>query len=414
MYEWSDTDLMFRDALRGFIDKEVKPHVDKLESGELPPFEIIRKMYATFGMDEMAREALEKAFAKEEAKERGETVPVSGEKGGGFSGAGSMGVILNSELAGVSLGLVASMGVSLGLTVGTLRSRGSLAQKKRWLPELVTMEKVGAWAITEPDSGSDAFGGMKSYVRRDGEDYILNGQKTFITNGPYADVTIVYAKLDEGDASVDRRDRKVLGFVLDKGMEGFTQSAPFKKMGMNSSPTGELFFDNVRITKDRLLGETENPAKGDGKESAKESFAAERIGIASLALGIINECQRLCIDYAKNRKLWGKEIAQFQLIQLKLAEMEVARLNVQNMVFNAIERTAAGNKVTLAEASAMKLYSSRAATEVAMEAVQLFGGNGYMAEYKVEQLARDAKSLMIYAGSNEIQVTHIAKGLLAK
>ncbi|MFD4470368.1 acyl-CoA dehydrogenase family protein [Rhodococcus sp. NPDC058505] len=413
MYEWSDTDLMFRDALRGFIDKEIKPHVDRLESGELPPFDIIRKMYATFGMDEMATEALEKAFAKEEARERGEAAPESGEKGGGFSGAGSMGVILNSELAGVSLGLVASMGVSLGLTVGTLRSRGTLAQKKRWLPELVTMEKVGAWAITEPDSGSDAFGGMKSYVRRDGEDYILNGQKTFITNGPYADVTIVYAKLDEGDASVDRRDRKVLGFVLDKGMEGFTQSAPFKKMGMNSSPTGELFFDNVRISKDRLLGETENPAKGDGKESAKESFAAERIGIASLALGIINECQRLSIDYAKNRKLWGKEIAQFQLIQLKLAEMEVARLNVQNMVFNAIERTASGNPVTLAEASAMKLYSSRAATEVAMEAVQLFGGNGYMAEYKVEQLARDAKSLMIYAGSNEIQVTHIAKGLLA-
>ncbi|MFG1782732.1 acyl-CoA dehydrogenase family protein [Rhodococcus oryzae] len=413
MYEWSDTDLMFRDALRGFIEKEIKPHVDKLESGELPPFEIIRKIYSTFGMDEMASEALEKAFAKEEARERGETVPESGEKGGGFSGAGSMGVILNSELAGVSLGLVASMGVSLGLTVGTLRSRGTLAQKKRWLPELVTMEKVGAWAITEPDSGSDAFGGMKSYVRRDGEDYILNGQKTFITNGPYADVTIVYAKLDEGDSSVDRRDRKVLGFVLDKGMEGFTQSPAFKKMGMNSSPTGELFFDNVRISKDRLLGETENPAKGDGKESAKESFAAERIGIASLALGIINECHRLCIDYAKTRKLWGKEIAQFQLIQLKLAEMEVARINVQNMVFNAIERTAAGNKVTLAEASAMKLYSSRAATEVAMEAVQLFGGNGYMAEYKVEQLARDAKSLMIYAGSNEIQVTHIAKGLLS-
>ncbi|MBM4599019.1 acyl-CoA dehydrogenase [Rhodococcus hoagii] len=414
MYEWSDTDLMFRDALRGFIDKEIKPHVDKLETGELPPYDIIRKMYATFGMDEMASEALEKSFAKEEAKERGEAPADSEEKSGGFSGAGSMGVILNSEIAGVSLGLVASMGVSIGLTAGTLRSRGTLAQKKRWLPGLVTMEKVGAWAITEPDSGSDAFGGMKSYVRRDGDDYILNGQKTFITNGPYADVTIVYAKLDEGDASVDRRDRKVLGFVLEKGMEGFTQSPPFKKMGMNSSPTGELFFDNVRISKDRLLGETENPAKGDGKESAKESFAAERIGIASLALGIINECQRLSIDYAKNRKLWGKEIAQFQLIQLKLAEMEVARLNVQNMLFNAIERSNSGSPLSLAEASAMKLYSSRAATEVAMEAVQLFGGNGYMAEYKVEQLARDAKSLMIYAGSNEIQVTHIAKGLLGK
>ncbi|NKY46162.1 acyl-CoA dehydrogenase family protein [Nocardia cerradoensis] len=403
MYKWSDEDLMLRDAVRGFIKKEIEPHVDRLESGALPPFDIIRKLYATFGLDEMAREGLAKSLAREEAGTPG--------KSGGFSGAGSMGVILNSELAGVSLGLVASMGVSLGLAVGTIRSRGTLAQKKRWLPELVTFEKVGAWAITEPDSGSDAFGGMKSYVRRDGEDYILNGRKTFITNGPYADVTVVYAKLDEEDGT-DRRERKVLTFVLDKGMPGFVQSAPFKKMGMNSSPTGELVFDNVRLTPDRLLGETENPAKGDGKDSAKESFAAERIGIASLALGIINECHRLCVDYAKSRTLWGKEIGHFQLIQLKLAEMEIARINVQNMVFNAIERTAAGESVSLAEASAMKLYSSRAATEVAMEAVQLFGGNGYMAEYKVEQLARDAKSLMIYAGSNEIQVTHIAKGLL--
>lgn len=410
MYEWSDTDLMFRDAIRGFIDKEIRPHVDKLETGELPPFDIIRKLFATFGLDEMARDALTKSLDRERS---GAVSGAKEEKSGGLGGAGSMGVIMNAELAGVSLGLVASLGVSLGLAAGTIRSRGTLAQKERWLPGLVTFEKVGAWAITEPDSGSDAFGGMKSYVRRDGDDYILNGQKTFITNGPYADVIIVYAKLDEGDSSVDRRDRKVLAFVLDAGMEGLTQGAPFKKMGMNSSPTGELFFDNVRLTRDRLLGETEGGGKSDGKSSAKESFAAERIGIASLSLGIINECHRLCVDYAKSRKLWGKEIAQFQLIQLKLAEMEIARINVQNMVFNAIERTAAGDQVSLAEASAMKLYSSRAATEVAMEAVQLFGGNGYMAEYRVEQLARDAKSLMIYAGSNEIQVTHIAKGLLA-
>ena len=411
MYEWSDTDLMFRDAIRGFIDKEIRPHVDKLETGELPPFDIIRKLFATFGLDEMAREALTKSLDRERSGDAASGAKE--EKSGGLGGAGSMGVIMNAELAGVSLGLVASLGVSLGLTAGTIRSRGTLAQKERWLPGLVTFEKVGAWAITEPDSGSDAFGGMKSYVRRDGDDYILNGQKTFITNGPYADVIVVYAKLDEGDSSVDRRDRKVLAFVLDAGMEGLTQGAPFKKMGMNSSPTGELFFDNVRVTRDRLLGETEDGGKSDGKSSAKENFAAERIGIASLSLGIINECHRLCIDYAKSRKLWGKEIAQFQLIQLKLAEMEIARINVQNMVFNAIERTAAGDRVSLAEASAMKLYSSRAATEVAMEAVQLFGGNGYMAEYRVEQLARDAKSLMIYAGSNEIQVTHIAKGLLA-
>jgi alkylation response protein AidB-like acyl-CoA dehydrogenase len=292
-------------------------------------------------------------------------------------------------------------------------SRGTLAQKERWLPDLMTLKKIAAWAITEPDSGSDAFGGMKTYVKRDGEDYILNGQKTFITNGPHADVLVVYAKLDDGDQSVDRRKRPVLIFVLDAGMPGLTQGKPFKKMGMMSSPTGELFFDNVRLSPDRLLGENEQHADGDGRDSARANFAAERIGIAMMALGIINECHRLCVDYAKTRTLWGKNIGQFQLIQLKLAKMEIARMNVQNMVFHTIERQQAGKPLTLAEASAIKLYSSEAATDVAMEAVQLFGGNGYMAEYRVEQLARDAKSLMIYAGSNEVQVTHIAKGLLA-
>lgn len=212
---------------------------------------------------------------------------------------------------------------------------------------------------------------------------------------------------------MDKRNRPVLVFVLDAGMPGLTQGKPFKKMGMMSSPTGELFFDNVRLSPDRLLGESEQHTDGDGRDSARANFAAERIGIAMMALGIIDECHRLCVDYAKSRTLWGKNIGQFQLIQLKLAKMEIARMNVQNMVFHTIERQQAGKPLTLAEASAIKLYSSEAATEVAMEAVQLFGGNGYMAEYRVEQLARDAKSLMIYAGSNEVQVTHIAKGLLA-
>ncbi|WP_026919222.1 acyl-CoA dehydrogenase family protein [Gordonia shandongensis] len=406
MFEWSDEDLMVRDAVRGFIDKEVRPNLDALESGELPPYDILRSMLAAFGMDTMNAERLEADLAAEEAGEQ--------KKGGGSNAlADSMFLILNMEMAGVSLGLIASMGVSMGLTVSTIRSRGTLAQKRRWLPGLVTMEKVGAWAITEPDSGSDALGGMKTTVKRDGDDYILTGNKTFITNGPYADTIVVFAKLDEGDGT-PMRERKVLTFVLDAGMEGLTLGKPFKKMGMMSSPTGELFFDNVRITKDRLLGETEDTGSDRrGGDSAKAGFTAERIGIAALSLGIINECQRLSIDYAKSRTLWGQEIGRFQLIQLKLAEMEVARLNVQNMLFVAMEAAKAGKPPTLAQASAMKLYSSRAATEVAMEAVQLFGGNGYMAEYRVEQLARDAKSLMIYAGSNEIQVTHVAKGLLA-
>ncbi len=131
-----------------------------------------------------------------------------------------------------------------------------------------------------------------------------------------------------------------------------------------------------------------------------------------MALGVIEECLRLCVDYAKNRTLWGQEIGQFQLIQLKLANMEVARMNVRNMLFRVIEAAQTGTPISLAEASAIKWYCSQAATDVAMEAVQLFGGNGYMTEYRVEQLARDAKSLMIYAGSNEVQITHVARGLL--
>ncbi|NEW31785.1 acyl-CoA dehydrogenase [Nocardia cyriacigeorgica] len=419
MFEWSETDEMIREAVRTFIDKEVRPHLDALDSGEMPPYPILRKLFADFGIEAMGAEAVAKMLAKQrkrdEALAAGEELPEKKSAGGSspFAGQESLMAVLIGELSGVCMGLVTALGVSIGLGATTIMSRGTLAQKERWLADIVTLKKVASWAITEPDSGSDAFGGMKTYVKRDGEDYILNGQKTFITNGPYADVMIVYAKLDEGDAGVDKRDRKVLTFVLDKGMEGLTQGKPFKKMGLHSSPTGELFFDNVRVGRDRLLGETEEHKGGDGRDSARSSFTAERVGVAFMALGIINECHRLCIDYAKNRKLWGQEIGRFQLVQLKLAKMEVARINVQNMVFSVLERGRAGKPPTLAEASAMKLYASEAATEVAMEAVQLFGGNGYMTEYRVEQLARDAKSLMIYAGSNEIQVTHVAKGLLA-
>ncbi len=432
MYEWSETDLMIRDAVRGFVDKEVRPNLDALESGEITPYPIIRKLFAEFGIDALAREGVEKMLARERARTAGGAGAEGGGErsgtpretddddtghrgsGGPFEGQDSLMTVVISELAGACMGLVSALGVSLGLGATTIMSRGTLEQKERWLPGIVTMEKVASWAITEPDSGSDAFGGMRTYVRRDGDGYVLNGRKTFITNGPYADVMIVYAKLDEGDPAVSPRDRKVLTFVLDAGMPGLTQGTPFKKMGLHSSPTGELFFDDVRLGPERLLGGSETGRGGDGKASARSSFTAERIGVATMALGIISECRRLCIDYARERTLWGQEIGRFQLIQLKLAKMEVARMNVQNMVFHSLERARAGKPLTLAEASAMKLYSSEAATEVAMEAVQLFGGNGYMAEYRVEQLARDAKSLMIYAGSNEIQVTHIAKGLLAR
>lgn len=414
MSEWSETELLIRDSVREWVDKEIRPHTDELESGETPPYELIRKLWADFGVGELASDGLERLLAKQERKAAGEQSSGEGKSSGGnpFAGQEGLPLIIASELAGVSLGLLVSVGVSLGLAAQTILSKGTLEQKRRWLPRLATFEDIGAWAITEPDSGSDAFGGMSTTVRRDGDGYVLNGQKTFITNGPFADVLVVFAKLDTGDG-VPVRERPVLTFVLEKDDPGLERGKPFKKMGIMSSPTGELFFDNVRLGKDRLLGgEEPKSGKADAKTEVKAGFTIERVGVGALALGIINECHRLSIEYAKNRTAWGQEIGRYQLIQLKLAKMEIARINVRNMVLSAVEQLRAGKTPTIAEASAIKHYSSEAATEVAMEAVQLFGGNGYMSEYRVEQLARDAKSLMIYAGSNEIQVTHIAKGLL--
>jgi alkylation response protein AidB-like acyl-CoA dehydrogenase len=304
--------------------------------------------------------------------------------------------------------MVTALGVSVGLTAAAVNARWTRDQRARWVPGLLSLEQIGAWAITEPGSGSDAFGSMASTARRDGDEYVLNGSKTFITNGPYADVIVFICKLDEGNPPAER---KVLSFVLEKGMPGLEQSKPLRKMGMHSSPTGELFLTDVRVGRDRLIGETEEVV-GGGRDGAKATFAQERVGVAGMALGIIERGLELSVQYARDRVQFGQPIGQFQLIQDKLARMEVARLNVQNLVFRYLEMTAAGRSLTLAEASALKLYSARAASEVAMEAVQLFGGNGYMAEFRVEQLARDAKVLQIYAGTDEIQITHIARDLL--
>jgi acyl-CoA dehydrogenase len=407
MIEWNDQHQQIRDMVRKFIEAEIAPRREELEFGDEPPYDVLRKMMKTFGMDEMAKAR----FASDLERERsGKTK--SKERGDGTfrqeaADATAMRVIPIVELCRYSPGMVTALGVSIGLTAGAIMSKGSLAQKEKFVPPLLTLEKVGAWAITEPGSGSDAFGAMKSTARRDGEGgYVLNGSKTFITNGPYADTIVFICKLDENNPP---DQRKVVTFILDRGMKGLTQSKPLRKMGMHSSPTGELFLEDVHVPADRLLGETED---GGGRKGAKETFGTERTGVAAMALGIVEKCLELCVDYAKNRVQFGKAIGQFQLVQLKLARMEVARMNIQNLVFRQIELAGYGKQLDLAEASACKLYCAQAAMEVCLEAVQLFGGNGYMAEYQVEQLCRDAKVLQIYGGTDEIQVTHVARALL--
>ena len=409
MFEWSEEQLAIRDAVRRFVEEEVKPNVEELEHGDTPPYDVIRKLYRTFGLDVMARESAKKAI---ERKANGGADRADRGEGGG--GGAALMLIPIIELCHYCPGIVTALGVSTGLAGGTIMKSGTPAQMERWGLDLMTMDKVGAWAITEPDSGSDALGGMKSTAARDGDEYVLNGNKTFITNGPYADTIVFYAKLDDGSGT-PLRQRPVLTFILDSGMPGLEQSNPFRKMGLHSSPTGELFLTDVRVGQDRLLGETEGtPGGSEGRESAKGNFVTERAGVAAMSLGLIEECLKLSVQYAKDRLLWERPIAEFQLIQLKLARMEIARLNVENLVFRHVEMSGAGKSLTLAEASAMKLYSAQAASEVAMEAVQLFGGNGYMSEFRVEQLARDAKVFQIYAGTDEIQVTHIARDLLGR
>ena len=415
MIEWSEQHLMVRDMVRNFIEAEIAPNIDELEHGDTPPYDVLRKLIKTFGMDTMAKAQFDAQIKKAKAIEAGEISEEEASKGGSNMGVGDQDMAAMSFLPMIELckycpGMVTAMGVSMGLGGSALMSKGTIEQKERWALDVLTLKKVCSWAITEPGSGSDAFGSMMSTAKRtDDGGYILNGSKTFITNGPYADVIIFICKLDE--EGVDRKDRKVLTFVLDSGMEGLVQSKPLRKMGLHSSPTGELFLQDVKVGKDRLLGGTEDR---QSKSGAKDTFTQERSGVCAMALGIVERCLELSLAYAKERVQFGKPIGEFQLIQEKLAKMEVARVNLQNSVFRFIEMAGSGRQMTLAEASASKLYAARTAVEVAMDAVQIHGGNGYMVDYRVEQLARDAKILQIYGGTDEIQISAIGRDMMSR
>ncbi|MFW5920457.1 MAG: acyl-CoA dehydrogenase family protein, partial [Polyangiales bacterium] len=222
-----------------------------------------------------------------------------------------------------------------------------------------------------------------------------------------ADVLVVYACI-EGEG--ERGDRKnVHPFVVERGAEGLELSPPMKKMGMKSSPTGEIFLNDVRVPADHLLG----GEPGSARDQVKDVFAGERTGSAPMAAGITERCLEVCLDYAQQRKQWGREIAHFQLVQQKLANMYVAYNNMRNVVFQQIWQAQHG-KGTWKDACAAKLYCTDAAVDVAMDAVQLLGGYGYIADFPVERLARDAKLLTIGGGTSEIQTVNLAKALYAE
>jgi alkylation response protein AidB-like acyl-CoA dehydrogenase len=284
--------------------------------------------------------------------------------------------------------------------------------------------------MTEPGAGSDAFRSMRTTARPHAGGWVLSGQKTFITNAPYADIFVIYAKVArEGDDTVIEA-RPIEPFIVERGDAGLETPKAMRKMGMHSSPTGEVFLQDCVIPADRKLGshgaprgerserEGEEPQVIDdgavGRASGRDVFHSERTGLAPMAVGIIERCLEIATDYAKQRVTWGHRIADYQLVQEKLARMFVHLQNCENLMFKQLALTAEGRSMTAAEASACKLYSARAATECALEAVQILGGNGYMQEYRVEMLMRDAKLLQIGGGTDEIQIINIARHLLAE
>jgi len=300
-------------------------------------------------------------------------------------------VIAVEELSRVCASTGVTLSAHLSLASWPIYKYGNEEQKKTFLYRLATGKALGAYALSEPGSGSDAAG-MKTVAKKDGDDYILNGNKVWITNGGVADIYIVFALTDP-----EAKHKGISAFIVEKGMEGFTTGKKEKKLGIRSSPTTELIFENCRVPKENLLGE-----EGQGFKIAMSTLDGGRNGIAAQALGIAQGALDAAVDYAKEREQFGKPIAANQGISFKLADMatevEASRLLTYQAAWLESEGEPYG------KASAMsKLFAGDAAMRITTEAVQVFGGYGYTKDYPVERYMRDAKITQIYEGTNEIQ-----------
>jgi alkylation response protein AidB-like acyl-CoA dehydrogenase len=413
MIRFSDEHEQIRKLIRRWTTTKLEPKVDALEAGE-PPYELMRDFAKTFGMPELVRSFFKKMEARARDGAPGDGAP--NEAGVPATPASraqdpAIAAILSIELARVCPGFALAFAASAGLAGAAIVGKGTLEQQLRWALPVLEWNKIGAWGMTEPGAGSDAFRSMRTVaVPKDGG-YVLSGQKTFITNAPYADVFVIYAKIDRDDG-VPLADRPIQPFVVERGDRGLETSKPMRKMGMHASPTGEVFLADCFVPADRLLGLREKDAIG--RDSGRAVFHAERSGLPTMAIGMMERCLEIALDYAKQRVTWGKKIAEYQLVQDKLARMFMHLENARNLMFKQLTLAIEGGTMSAAEASAAKLYCGRAATEVALDAVQILGGNGYMQEYRVEMFARDAKLLQIGGGTDEIQIINIARHLIGE
>jgi butyryl-CoA dehydrogenase len=369
--------------------------------------EMMRKMVREFAQNEVAPTAAERdeeeRFDRSLFDQMGELgltgIPWPEEEGGVGSDYLSY-VIAVEELSRVCASTGVTLSAHLSLASWPIHKFGTPEQKERFLKPLAQGTKMGAYGLTEPGSGSDAAG-MKTTAVRDGNHYVLNGNKIFITNGGEAEIYIVFAVTDP-----EQKHRGVTAFIVEKGTPGFSIGKKEKKLGIRSSPTTEILFEDCRVPVANRLGE-----EGQGFKIAMMTLDGGRNGIAAQAVGIAQGALDAALEYAKGRKQFGKPIGKLQAIQFKLADMatqiEAARLLTYQAAWLESEGLPYG------KASAMaKLYAGDIAMQVTTEAVQIFGGYGYTREYPVERMMRDAKITQIYEGTNEIQRIVIAGHLM--
>ena len=374
-FNFTEEQLMIRDAVRKFCEKELAPRAEEIDrTGEFPM--------------EAFRKAGELGFV-------GSVFPA---KYGGSETDLISRALGSEEMAKVCAGFCMSLGTSSMLFGNNIYKLGTEEQREKYLPPIIRGEKIGCWALTEPNAGSDALG-ISTRAVKEGDDYIINGSKTFITNAPIGDYFIVITRTggEHGDIQGGT------AFILERGMKGLSTGPKFEKMGMRCSPTGEIFLDNVRVGKEQILG-----AEGMGFLGMMASLDVERAVAAFLSIGIAEACLERSIQYAKERKQFKREICKFQLIQDKIARMTLEVELARTYAFRVLSMIQEGKRCTK-EVALSKWYASEMATRVALDAIQIHGGYGYMKEYPVERYMRDAKLLEIGAGTTEIQKMIVAR-----
>jgi len=377
-FELTEEQNLIRDMVRSFAETEVAP-----SAGE---------------RDETER--FDRALMFDRLAELGLTGIVFPEEYGGAGADYLSYAIAVEELSRVCGSTGVTLSAHLSLCANPIYMFGTEEQKQKFLVPLAKGEKIGAFGLTEPSAGSDA-GGTKTTATRDGDDWILNGSKIFITNAGEAEIYVVLARSDK----TAEKHRGISAFIVEKGTPGFSFGKKEKKMGIRSSPTMELVFENCRIPAGNLLGQ-----EGQGFKVAMKTLDGGRIGIASQALGIAQGALDATLAYTKDREQFNKPIAAFQGVSFQLADMatqvEAARL----LIYNAAYRASAG--LSYSQESAMaKLFASETAMRVTTQAVQLHGGYGYTREFPVERMMRDAKITEIYEGTSEVQRVVIGAAL---